>query len=117
MTVEVPRHAPQQVATASAMRARSPPGRFPRRSVRPALVAVPMRVPTVSKQSTRVKLMTAVTRGTSPLAMMPPKSILKSTGARDTPSMVMALGMWVSPRGTPMMAVTRMPMTMAPFTL
>ena len=47
----VPRQAPQQVAMASAMRARSPPGRLPFLSVMPAFLAVPMRVPCSSPLS------------------------------------------------------------------
>ena len=52
VTVEVPRQAPAQVAMASAIRARSPPGRLPSSSSIPALPAVPISVPTVSNMST-----------------------------------------------------------------
>ena len=118
VTVEVPRQAPQQVAMASAMRARSPPGRLPFLSVMPAFLAVPMRVPTVSKQSTRAKLITAVTRGRMPFAMTPGMSSLKATSPRSLKTlMVIASGRWVSPIGKPMMVVMMMPMTMEPFTL
>ena len=46
VTVEVPRHAPTTVAQASATRALSPCGRLPSLSSMPALLAVPISVPT-----------------------------------------------------------------------
>ena len=119
VTVEVPISAPVQVAMASAMRARSPPGKFPFSSSIPALPAVPSRVPTVSKQSQMAKVMIAVRKGTMPPAeRAPEKSSLKATSPKawPIPATVRVSGMVVWPMKMPMMVVAMMPMKMAPFT-
>ena len=86
VTVEVPSSAPVQVAIASAIRARSPPGKLPFSSSMPALPAVPSRVPTVSKQSQMAKVMIAVRKGTTPPAeRAPEKSSLKATSPNASP--------------------------------
>ena len=80
VTVEVPRQAPTQVAMASAIRARSPPGMLPSLSSMPLLPAVPSRVPTVSNISTTAKLMIAVIKGSRPWVIRPAKSNLNRGG-------------------------------------
>ena len=54
--VDVPKRAPQTVPMASDKRALLTPGRFPSLSIKSALVATPVRVPTVSKISTKRKV-------------------------------------------------------------
>ena len=53
VVVDVPRTAPAVVATASAMRAGLIEGSLPSLSISPAFVLTPMRVPRVSKRSTK----------------------------------------------------------------
>ena len=71
----------------------------------------------MSKQSTRAKLITAVSRGRRPFSITPPMFNFMNRGARVTPSMVTASGKEVRPMGKAMTVVTRMPMIMAPLTL
>ena len=104
---------------ASAIKARSPPGKLPFSSSMPALPAVPSRVPTVSKQSQMAKVMIAVRKGTTPPAeRAPEKSSLKATSpnASPIPATVKLSGMVVSPIRKPIRVVAMMPIKIAPFT-
>ena len=116
VTVEVPRQAPTQVAHASAISALSPWGRLPFSSSMPALLAVPMSVPTVSKQSQMLKVTMAVSTGRMPWENRPPKSNLNSVGAMEMLFSAMSVGMVVRPMGMPMIVVATMPRNSAPLT-
>ena len=94
VTVEVPSSAPTQVAAASAISARSPPGRLPSLSSMPEAPAVPSSVPTVSKQSHMAKVITAVSRGSTPMANRPEKDSLKNVGAMEMPSKLMLIDVY-----------------------
>ena len=87
--VEVPRHAPTVVPTASAIRAPLMPGSLPSLSSMFAFVAHPIRVPSVSKISTNRNANTTTTKFRDAIAE---KSILNRVGATDAGAEMMPLG-------------------------
>ncbi len=104
----MPSAAPPMVAMASETSGRLPPGSEPSSSSSPAWLVTAIRVPAVSKKST--KSMVAITSSSSGARRSPKAAkAAPKVGASDGGAATMALGASRSPKASPTAAVAMMP--------